>query len=359
MAYYLDHYRTHRKKSPFRKFLMYFLLLLILGGGVVAWQLYTRIFESNVWIKDGGSLNIDIPTGSDFETVKNLLYEKGLVVDRKAFEWLARQKSYDARVKPGRYRIRHGMNNLNLVKMLQSGQQEPVRLIFNNIRTRQQLAGRIANQIEADSISIDSLLTDPGFLARYNLNTANAVSIFIPNTYELWWNTSAGQFIDRMVKEYEKFWDSTRIQKATALGMDRTSIITLASIIEQETNRNDEKARMAGVYLNRLRLSWPLQADPTLKFALGDFGIRRILHIHKEIESPYNTYKYAGLPPGPICIPGIASIDAVLNYEKNNYLFFCARDDMSGYHVFTASYEQHLANAAKYQQALNRLKIYK
>ena len=359
MAYCLDKYRNKRRKTPLQKLLLAALLLGILAGMGIAGWLYSALFSPNVWVKGNGMDYVNIPTNSEFDDIKILLYSKGLIENRSSFEWLARQKGLDKNVKPGRYKVRNGMSNLQFVRMLSSGLQEPVKLVFNNIRTRSQLAGRISQQIEADSARIDSLLNDPGFLSRYGLSPNTSVSLFIPNTYEFWWNTSAEQFIEKMAQEHDKFWSDERKNKARTLGMSIPQVSTLASIIEQETNKNDEKARMAGVYINRMNLRWPLQADPTLKFALGDFSLRRILSIHKEIDSPYNTYKYPGLPPGPICIPSISSIDAVLNAEKNQYLFFCAREDMSGYHVFTASHEQHMQNAARYQRALNNLKIYK
>jgi len=184
------------------------------------------------------------------------------------------------------------------------------------------------------------------------LGTENALTLIIPNTYEFYWNTSAEQFLERMYREYRLFWEGNRDEKANALNMSRPEVVILASIVEKETNMNDEKARISGVYVNRLEQNWLLQADPTLVYASGDFGLRRVLNMHKEIESPYNTYKYPGLPPGPICIPSIASVDAVLNTEDHDYLFFCAKDDLSGYHVFARSITQHNRNARRYRRAI-------
>jgi len=185
------------------------------------------------------------------------------------------------------------------------------------------------------------------------------MTLFVPNTYQIFWNIEPEKFIARMKKEYDAFWSGKRSEQAAAMGMTADEIVTLASIVQEETNKNDEKPRVAGVYVNRLKSNWLLQADPTLKFALGDFTIRRVLDTHKEIDSPYNTYKYTGLPPGPICMPDVSSIDAVLNYEQHNYYYFCAKDDMSGYHVFENTLSKHNLNARKYHNALNRARIYR
>jgi UPF0755 protein len=360
MAYYLNKYRSGRgKKTPFQKFVIYSLLILIGVALVVAFRLYNALFGSNVWLNDGKEAYVCIPTGADFEKVKAVFYSHGLIVDRTSFEWLAGRKQLVKNFKPGRYKIVQGMSNLSIIRMIGSGRQEPVKLIFNNMRTKDQFAGRIAQQIEADSVELLNKLNDSAYLTKFGLNPQTAVCLFIPNTYEFYWNTSADAFIDKMYKEFNVFWNEKRKAKAQSIGLSIPQVVTLASIVEQETNKNTEKSRIAGVYMNRIKGNWPLQADPTLKFALGDFSIRRILNVHKEIESPYNTYKYAGLPPGPICIPSIASIDATLNYEKHNYFFFCADSDMSGSHVFTANYEQQMLNAEKYRNALNRMQIYK
>ncbi len=358
MAIYIHNKYYKRPKSPLHKPIIYVLLLLTGIALVVLFYLVKVFWGPNVWVKNGGATYVNIPTGSNFDDLKGILYERGLVKDRLAFEWMARQRGLAKKVNPGRYKLQDGMSNLQLIRLLAGGYQEPVRLVVNALRTKEQLASKVSSQIEADSAELMRLLHDPDFLAGYNVKRETVFVLFIPNTYELWWNTSAKSFIDRMAKEAQKFWNEERLKKAAAIGLTREQVVTLASIIEQETNKNDEKPRMAGTYINRLKLGWPLQADPTLKFALGDWSLRRILSVHKEIDSPYNTYKYSGLPPGPICLPSIASIDAVLNYEKNKYLFFCARDDMSGYHVFSSTYEQHQQNAERYRKALNRLGIY-
>lgn len=360
MAYYHEKYSTRKKqRSPFQKFLFYGLLIAIGISGTMLYKLYTVIFTPNIWVKEQGYDFICIPTNSNYQQLQSLLYEKGFIANHSSFEWLAARRGLAESFQPGRYKIENGMSNLALIQLLSSGSQEAVKVIFNNIRTKEQFAGRIAHQIEADSIALLRNLNNDSILSKYGLNLHTALCLFIPNTYEMWWTTDTTAFFERMARENEKFWNQERKEKASRLGMSTVEIITLASIVDQETNKNDEKARIAGVYLNRLKNGWLLQADPTLKFAVNDFSIKRVLNIHKEINSPYNTYRYAGLPPGPICMPSIASIDAVLNAESHTYYFFCAKEDLSGYHNFATNIEQHAINAEKYRRALNRLNIYK
>ena len=359
MVYYHSGYAPSRRKksSKWKKFILWTLFILILLAGAIGYYLYGVIANPNTWTPDGKPVSVYVPTGTDYEGLKKILYKNGLVVHRKNFEWLAEKKKLNELVKPGRYVIPNKMSNLDLVNMLRAGHQVPVKVIFNNVRDIYQLAGKVSKQIEADSTSIVQLLTDSVYLAKMGIRPIYASIIFIPNTYEFWWNTDADAFIKRMYKEYDKFWNKERQAKADELGMTRGEIITLASIVEKETNKNDEKPDIAGVYINRLKKGWRLQADPTLIYALGDYSIKRVLNKHKLIDSPYNTYQHLGLPPGPICIPSISSIDAVLNYTKDNYFYFCAKDDFSGYHVFAKTNKQHQKNAKRYQKALDDLKV--
>lgn len=344
------------KKSTWKKILYsLFILVVIIGAGIFAAGWYV-VFKPNVQTSD---VYFYIKTGGTFEDVVDSLDKKNVLENMQTFLWVANQKKYSNKVKPGKYLIKKGMNNNELVNMLRSGNQVPIHIEFNSIRTAEQLAGRLSQQIEADSISIINILNDTAYIRSKGFDKYNKVSVFIPNTYEIWWNTSAQQLYDKMFKEYTTFWNEGRLSKAKAHKLTPNQVIALASIVEQETAKNDEKPRVAGVYLNRLKSNMALQADPTLIFAAGDFSIRRVLNHHKEIESPYNTYKYTGLPPGPICIPSITTIDAVLNAEQHNYIFFCAKEDFSGYHNFAVSYNDHLINARKYQAALNRRKIMK
>ncbi len=256
-------------------------------------------------------------------------------------------------VKSGRYRIVNGMNNLEVVRMLRNGNQTPVKLTFNNIRTKEQLAGRLSGQLMPDSITILNLLNDTAFLKQYGLNPYTSVSLFLPNTYEVFWNISAERLFKRMNKEYQRFWTEERKQKAAAIPLTQEQVSTLASIVDAETNVKAEKPIVAGLYINRLRKNMPLQADPTVIFGLGDFSIRRVLNVHTRTDSPYNTYRNTGLPPGPIRIPTIAGLDAVLNYDKNDYIYMCAKETFNGEHNFASSWAEHQKNAAKYQKALN------
>lgn len=326
--------------------------ILLLGSILMAWLFFRTVLVPNTRVTGTEPAALYIPTGATYQDVLDSLEARSLLIRPGTFRWLAEKKDYPRLVKPGRYLIQAGMSNDRLVNKLRSGDQDPVKVIFNSIRTREQLAGVVSRQIEADSATLFRLMDDEAYLAGYGLDRYTAITLFIPNTYEFWWNTSAAQFMERMRIESDRFWSRERKDKASKAGMKPTEVITLASIIEKETNRNDEKPRMAGVYMNRLRQGWPLQADPTLVFASGDFSLTRVLNIHKAIDSPYNTYLHTGLPPGPICIPSIASIDAVLNFEEHQYMFFVAKPDNSGYHVFSRTLAEHNRHADRYRQAL-------
>jgi UPF0755 protein len=280
------------------------------------------------------------------------------LINANSFEWLAKQKKYDTNIKAGRYRINRALNNNDLVNLLRSGKQIPIKVTFNNLRNKEQLAGKIGSQIEADSLSILKYITDTTFLNKLKLNTDNVACLFIPNTYEFYWNTSVEGFVNRMVKEYSDFWNLSRKKKAAEIKLNYYQVAVLASIVEKEQSiKRDERPEIAGVYLNRLKKRMKLESDPTLIFALGDFTIKRVLNKDKKVESPFNTYKNKGLPPGPICIPSINAIDAVLNASEHNYIFMCAKEDFTGYHNFAKTYAKHLINARKYQKALNKRKI--
>jgi UPF0755 protein len=344
-------------KSLLQKLVLLSLALLLAAAVIIAVGLFRYIFLPNVITPENQPVSIYIPTGSSFKDVQNILYGKGLVANHRSFEWVAGRKNYPSMVRPGHYLLRGSMSNNELVNMLRSGAQAPVRVIFNNIRKIEELAGKVSRQIEADSVSLIGCWNDRGFLASLGTTPEEVIMIFIPNTYEFWWTTNAMEFTERMYKESGKFWDGEREKKAESLRMSRMDIIILASIIEKETQKNDEKPAIAGVYINRLRKDWPLQADPTVVFAVGDFEIKRVLTAHTKINSPYNTYIYHGLPPGPICIPSVASIDAVLNYLKHDYMFFCAKADLSGYHAFSRTLAEHNRHARAYQKALDDRKV--
>ena len=265
---------------------------------------------------------------------------------------------YDQKIRPGRYEIYAGMSNFTLIRNLRSGRQKPLKLTFNNIRTKEQLAGRLGKQLMADSTKIIQLLNDSAFLSAYGLTPNTSISTFIPNTYEVFWDLDALELFERMKKEYDKFWTVDRKAKAAAIPMSELEVSTLASIVEEETNGKTERPTVAGLYINRLKIGMPLQADPTVKFAVGNFGLRRITGEHLRFISPYNTYKNTGLPPGPIRVSTPDGIDAVLNYSKHNYIFMCAKETLNGEHNFAIDYKEHKANARKYQKALNERKIF-
>ncbi len=349
--------RSKKSSSKWKKLVVIVLVMITCLGGYSAWELYSMVYSPNVGFNEEDKY-FYIPTGSEFQDVSNALVQQGIITTQTSFDWVAEQKKYKTSVKPGRYLLENGMSNNELVNLLRSGEQEPIMVTFNTVRFKEDLAGKVGAFIEADSTEIIDLLNDDDFVSKYGFNTTTFLTLFLPNTYEFWWNTSAEQFVERMAGEYKKFWTAERKQKANALGLSQSEVSILASIVQKETNKNDEKPTVAGVYLNRLKKGMLLQADPTLVYANRDFTARRVLNKHKKIDSPYNTYKYKGLPPGPICLPSISSIDAVLNAKQHNYLYFCAKADGSGYHSFASTYREHLKNAREFQRELNRRKVY-
>lgn len=338
-----------QRKSTYRILIV---IVIVIACAITALLINDNLYLTRPIVKtsDGKPVSLFIPSDADYQYVKNKIEALNVLRSNRAFDFLAKKTDYDENVHAGRYVLNDGMTNQQLINMLRMGYQTPVKVVFHNIRTVEQLAGRISEQIEADSTSIITEI--------YNEEDVDATT-FIPNTYEFYWNTDADDFVDRMVAEYNTFWNETRQTKAKEKKLSQKEVSILASIVDKETTKKSEMPTIAGVYLNRLNKHWPLQADPTLVYALGDYNIRRVLDIHKDIDSPYNTYKYAGLPPGPICIPSIVAIDAVLNAEKHNYFYFCAKDDLSGYHVFAKNITEHNKNAEKYRRALNKNKIYR
>lgn len=344
------------KKSGYR--LRIFIIvsgLLFVSFSYYAYQIF---FTPNFLIDKGDkATSLYIPSGATIETVKDSIEKLEILHDKTSFYFLTRLMEYNENVKPGRYLIQPRMTNLEVIRKLKRGQQDPVNVRINNIRIKKDLAARFSRYLEPDSMQFDSMLRDPATASRYGMDTNTIMAMFIPNTYEFFWNVSAVKVFDRMHKEYEKFWTEERKSKAKNLGLTPLEVITVASILVEETNNHSEMPRIAGVYLNRLKTNMPLQADPTLKFAIGDFSIKRILEGHTKIESPYNTYKYAGLPPGPINLPSITAIDAVLNAENHKYLYFCASAEKPGTHEFAETYNQHLVIANAYWKYLNKNRI--
>jgi len=357
--YYSNLIKRHKNRSRRKQILVTVFIILLLGGLVAGFLGYRTIYSPNVWLNGNASVAINIKSGSNWEDVKQLLYANGTIVHRASFEWMAALMKYPDHIKPGHYVLKEGMSNKQIITKLRAKQQDPVNLVFNNIRIKEELAGHISEQLETDSVSLLKLLNDADYLQKFGFTPNNIMSMFIPNTYQVYWDITAEKFMEKMNKEYKTFWNEKRKARLNEIRLTELQAISLASIVEKETNQNDEKPDVAGVYMNRLRDGWLLQADPTLVYALGDFSIKRVLNVYKTIDSPYNTYKYFGLPPGPICLPSISSIDAVLNYRQHKYMYFCAREDFSGYHNFAVTLNEHLLNAAKYQQALNQKGIMK
>lgn len=300
-----------------------------------------------------------VPTGSTFEELIQNMQKQGILIDSASFRWVANKKDYPANIKAGKYALHAEMNNSDLVKKLRAGIQEPVKLRFQNIRLKGEFAKFISTQLEPDSASIMHLMNNDSLASQYGFDTEDFYTMFIPNTYEFWWNTSAEKFFDKMYAEYSKFWTTERLDKAKTLNLTPIQVSILASIVKGEAMHNDEMPKIAGLYINRLNKGILLQADPTVIFSAQDFTIRRVLNKHLIIPSPYNTYLNRGLPPGPITMPSIASIDAVLNAQKHNYIYMCANDDFSGYHNFAVNISEHLLNARKFQKALNDRNIKK
>lgn len=331
------------------------MVLMLIGSGT-AIHFYNTLFSSNVQKEVDDYLYI--PTKSSFEDVVRIIKINNIIQDDETFAWVAKRMKY-TKVKPGKYKIEKGMSNIELIRMLRAGKQEPVKIQFQNIRLKKDFAGYIGSQLELDSTKLLSMLDSMDMLRELGFDEDNIFCMFIPNTYEFYWNTSEEKFISKMKEEYDKFWNEERTQKAKKINLSKTDVIILASIVDQEALVNAELKRVAGVYMNRLNRGMKLEADPTVIFAIGDFNIKRVLNRMLQYDSPYNTYKYNGLPPGPICMPSVAAIDASLNYEKHNYIYFCAKEDFSGYHNFASNLAQHQVNARKFQQALTKRRIMK
>jgi UPF0755 protein len=329
------------------------LAVLLLAGGVMAFTYYQRIYGPSVQA-DESPAYFYLPTGSSYHDLLRQLEAGGTVKSVKDFAWVAEKMNLPAKIFPGQYRLENGMSNYALAALLRSGRQEPVKLVMKKFRRKEELVSFIAGKLETDSAQLLLLLNDSIRLQSFDTDVKNVMALFIPNTYQLYWNTDHEEFLERMKKESDRFWNRDREAAAKALRLSRAEVITLASIVEEETNYQAEKARIAAVYLNRLNKGMLLQADPTVKFALQNFELKRVLNVHLTYTSPYNTYLVKGLPPGPICTPSIASIEAVLQPEENRYYYFCANPDQPGTHVFAETYSQHLLNARRYQQWLNR-----
>ncbi len=342
-----------------KKIILIIGIAIFLSFSSIFLYFYFLAFKSNLKIKNKDTVYLKIPTGSNFNTLIDIIKQEDLLININSFKKLAEKKNLPNHIYPGRYKLDGKMGNNKLINLLRSGNQEPLNVLFNSVRTKEKLAQLISQQLEVDSLELLNYLNNQEYLSNFNFSTETILAMFVPNTYEFFWNTNADGFIKRMYKEYTRFWSEYRKNKAIELKLTPLEVSILASIVDEEALIDQEMPKIAGVYINRLRKEYKLGADPTIKFALGNLKKKRILLKDLEIESPYNTYKYYGLPPGPICIPSIAAIDAVLNYEKHHYLYFCAKEDFSGYHNFAKTLKEHNRNAKLYQDALNKNKVYK
>ncbi len=323
-------------------------LLLVIAFFVIAYFIYKNYFNKNIQFSEA-EYHLHIPTGADVAQVADILKNDGVLFDKKSFIMRAKKTNYKPRA--GRFQLKNGMNNRALVRHLTESKQSPVQLIIHHKRTTEQVAAHLAKTFEADSLAFIETLTDKDFLHEIGYTPNNIMAAIIPNTYQFFWNTSPRDFCKRMIGESKRFWNDDRLRKAAKLDLTPIEVIILASIVESETRNDSEKSRIAGVYLNRLNTpGWKLQSDPTVVYATRTWGIKRLLHKHLEINSPYNTYRYAGLPPGPICMPSILTIDRTLEAETHDYMFFCAKPDKSG-HAFAKTYEAHKVNAKRYHRA--------
>ncbi len=340
-----------KRKTSFRKkIIISALIIMIALLTVYGIDLSVKLFRNNI-NSPFDEEYLYIPTGSSFEDVVAIVKEHQVLRNTESFQWVAEKMKY-TNIRPGRYQLKPNMHNVELIKLLRSGKQSPVKVSFRDIRLKTNFAGHISKLLEADSAKLLAAI-DSMYIDTLGFTKENIYTLFIPNTYELYWNTNEKAFMKRMLKEYQAFWNTERLVKANALKMSSQEVGVLASIVDQEALINSEMPRISGVYINRLRKKMKLEADPTVIFANGDFSIQRVLNKLLRKDSPYNTYMYRGLPPGPISMPSQAAIDAVLNYETHSYLYFCAKDDFSGYHAFASSFAQHKENARKFQRALS------
>ena len=343
------------KKRLWGKITLGLLAVIILIVAIIGGALFIKI--SSAAFKTDKISYIYIDEKKDYETVLKQLETQSHIKDIRLFKQLASYMKYPSNIKMGKYEIKPQLNYLELVRMLRNGNQVPVRLTFNNVRLKKELAEKIGTQFMFGQEPLMDKLNNQDVCQSFGFDTITIVSMFIPNTYEIYWTVSVTQFLERMKKEYDRFWTAERLKKAREISLSPLEVTVLASIVEEETANLSEYPIVAGLYINRLQKGMLLQADPTVKFAVGDFELRRILLTHLAIDSPYNTYKNHGLPPGPIRIPSIQGIDAVLNYTHHNYLYMVAKEDFSGRHNFAVTLSEHNRNADKYREALNRNQI--
>jgi len=344
-----------QKKSA-KKWLTIIGVIILLVGGFIGFKVYQTFLGPSVTDEQA---YLYVYTDDTYERVLQRIKDQKIVKHPDLFAYAAEKMDYKDKVKPGRYKLTPGMNNRRFIGNLRGGYQDAVKLRFANIRLKEDFAGLLGKNFEADSAAFSAILNNEAVAEKYGFTKDNFYTMFIPNTYDIYWNTSPDKVIERLHDEYLKFWNDDRLQKAKALHLTPTEVSILASIVRGEALHNDEMPAIAGLYLNRLKKGMLLQADPTVIFSNNDFTIRRVLNRHLTIDNPYNTYRYKGLPPGPINMPPIVAIDAVLNPEHHEYIYMCAKEDFSGYHNFAKTVAEHQVNARKFQQALDERNIKK
>ena len=325
-------------------------VIIIAVGGTMA---YNTVFKKNNVAVDKAI--ITVPKNATFDQLMDSLRVHQVLLDERTFQWTCQLRRFKT-PRMGHYELKAGMTNMELTTLLRQGQHYGVKFTFNNLRTKQQLIDKVDHRFFFSPEEFGKLLNDNAFLEKYGFDTATCVAAFIPDSYEFFYDITAEDFFERMMDYYHKFWNEERLKQAAEIGLTPNEVAVLASIVEEENYKASEKALIAGVYMNRLNKGMLLQADPTVKFAVGDPMLKRILLEHTKIDSPYNTYLYLGLPPAPIRIPEASTMDSVLHYTHHNYLYMCAKEDLSGYHNFAATLAEHNRNAAAYHRALNRLK---
>ena len=336
-----------------KKIILTIAVVVVLTATALIYLLYDIAWKPNSNPK--GTEKLIIPIGATFQNVIDSIEKHNFIKNEKNFQYVAKWLKFPKNIKPGKYEIRAEENNYYFIKRLMRGQHYPVKFTFNNIRTKEQFVEKVGDNFLFEPQELAQLLNDPSFAKRYGFNTETILTLFIPDSYEIYYDITAEQFCERLHYYYELFWNDERRQKADNIRLSPTEVAILASIVDEESSKASEKPIIAGLYLNRLKKGMLLQADPTVKFAVGDITLKRIPYTHTETDPPYNTYKYAGLPPGPLRIPDKQTLDAVLNYTHHNFLYMCAKDDLSGYHNFANTLAEHNRNAQKYHRAISRL----
>lgn len=332
----------------FKKSYISIVSIFLLVTALLILQGYRMVFKPNFLVGQSSKL-LFIPAGTSFAKLQDHLIQGNFISDPTTFKWLARLLHYDRKILPGAYRLQPGMNNWQAIRLLRGGIQEPVKIVLHAANTQEELAEKLTQNIEMNAVSFQQLLNDSQFIQPYGFTIDNVLTMFIPNTYYVYWTISPQELFKRLYKEYQQFWNKERRTKAQQLGLSLQQVSILASIIEKETNQPTEAPIIAGVYINRLKKGMKLQSCPTILYIVNDPSVKRVLHAHTRIDSPYNTYLYKGLPPGPITIPSITAIDAVLNYQQHPYLYFVIKEDLPGFHYFSKTFQEHKTNAAKYK----------